>query len=224
VGGGGGGNEGAQLQAQLEVLALEIRATNEDFVKKVVFKKESPKVRVLRWSVDGEEDTEFRCPETYSALCDSLRKWNSMRDGDVLYYFPADLVELDASNRQKLNERSFAAWLEYGETRPVLPRVWVYPGTAGKSPEQAPRSAQPGKVAAATYGLGVEPRTSSPSGTAQGADRVGRQVPCVPLCYHFRRELRLSRGGSHFTALPSSTEDHRYTSHQYSSRGSLRSD
>ncbi len=148
--------------AQFQALVLDIRATNDDFVKKVVFKKESPKVRVLRWDVDGEEDAEFRCPETYSALCDSLRKWNTMRDGDVLYYFPADLVKLDASNRQKLNERSFAAWLEYGETRPVLPRVWVYPGTAGKSPEQAPRSAQPGNVAAAT---------STDSGSSRGRSR-----------------------------------------------------
>ena len=57
-------NEG-ELQAQLQALALKMDAVSNDValkmdtLKKVGFKKEPLKMRVLRWDVDGEEDKEF---------------------------------------------------------------------------------------------------------------------------------------------------------------------
>ena len=82
---------------------------------------------------------------------------------------------MGASNRQKLDDRSFTRWLECGEARPVLPRVWVYPGASGKSPEQAPRSARRDKSASTT-------ESGSSRGRQRQAELRNELMKCDTKC------------------------------------------
>ncbi len=95
--------------------------------------------RVLRWDEEGTADRTIWRPNTYLNLVTALSSINLSRDGDVLYFFPGDHIELNAGNRVKLDEGGFAAWQSSDAFEPTLPRIWVYPAVDGKSPDRAPR-------------------------------------------------------------------------------------
>ena len=101
----------------------------------------SSKLRAQRWEDHGDATELVRPPVlTIDCLKGMLARLGKFGDGDELYFFPDDHVELDARNRVRLTEASMPDWKAGDGLRAFLPSVWIYPRASMGTPTKVPTS------------------------------------------------------------------------------------